>query len=323
MKYHHRLYKLFENYYAEEPSEVIDLVGGASDRKIVRLKSLRNSCIGIYNENVKENIAFCEFSKTFKINGFNVPEIFYIDKDYKIYIEEDLGDINLLSYSILEKSRYKIIERYIQSLNDLIDFQFKGKNIINFDLCYQTKYFNIEQILVDEKKFLENYLRIFRKDLYAKFSISDFKELNDKLTEQKEHYFMYRDFQPRNVMIFNNENYYIDYQSGRKGPLQYDVASFLYSSSIFLDEDEQKYLLHYYLNLLDRKGIQEIKFMDYYYYFALIRIIQMLGSYGLIYTNTNDKYQIERVKKGLRNLHSILREIPEIELKKKLLMLIN
>jgi len=323
MGYHQKLFKLFENYFGEEPSEVIDLAGGASERKIVRLKSQKYNCIGIHNENIKENIAFCEFSRTFKSYGFNVPEILYVDSDYKIYLEEDLGDVTLHSYSFLEKSRFKIIEYHIQALNDLLDFQLKGIKILNFDLCYQTKQFNIEQILLDEKKFLENYLKLFRKDLYNEINIGDFKDLNIKLTEQTDLYFMYRDFQPRNIMIFNEKNYYIDYQSGRKGPLQYDIASFLYSSSICINDEEREYLFHHYKNLIDRKGISEKIFMDYYYEFALIRIIQMLGSYGLIYSNTNDNYQIERIKKGLRNLGSVLNELPENNLYKKLRKLVN
>ncbi len=318
MDYHQELIKIFESYYGEEPSEVIDLVGGASDRKIVRLKSHNYNCIGIFNENIRENIAFCEFSKIFKNNGFNVPEIFLIDKHHKYYLEEDLGDVSLFSYSILEKSKYKIIDFYIQALADLIDFQFKGIKIIDFNLCYQTEYFNVEQIIKDERKFLENYLKIFRYDLYKEFSLEDFSDLNNKLIEQKDFYFMYRDFQPRNIMIVNGKNYYIDYQSGRKGPLQYDIASFLYSSSISLNDEEREYLLHHYLNMLERKEINKRAFIEYYYYFALIRLIQMLGSYGMIYSHTGDTYQIERIKKGLYNLDFILKELPKINLTKKL-----
>ncbi|MCX7832684.1 MAG: hypothetical protein N2490_00520 [Ignavibacteria bacterium] len=323
MDYHHKLYKLFENYFGEEPTEVYDLVGGASKRKIVRLKSHHNNCIGIHNEDVKENIAFCEFTKTFKNNGFKVPEILFIDEELKDYLEEDLGDVTLFSYSILEKSRYKLLELYIKALSDLIEFQFKGIKIIDFDLCYQTKYFDLQQIILDEKKFLEDYLKIFRNDLYDEFSINDFSDLNNKLIEQKDYYFMYRDFQPRNIMIFNGENYYIDYQSGRKGPLQYDIASFLYSSSIIINDEEREYLLENYMSLLDRRDISKRTFFEYYYHFALIRIIQMLGSYALIYTNTGDNYQIERIKKGLSNLNSVINELPKSTLTFKLKKLFN
>lgn len=318
MDFHQILYSLFEKYYGEEPTEVIDLVGGASARKIVRLKSQKNNCIGIYNEHTKENIAFCEFSKIFKSNGFNVPEILFINEDYKTYLEQDLGDITLFSYSILEKSKFKLLEAYIQALHDLIEFQFKGIKIIDFNLCYQTEFFDLTQIIIDEKKFLENYLKIFRKDLYDKFSIEDFIDINNKLIEQKEYYFMYRDFQPRNIMVVDGKNYYIDYQSGRKGPLQYDIASFLYSSSIFLTDEEREYLLQNYLNLLDRKDISKRKFLEYYYYFAFIRIVQMLGSYGSIYINTNDNYQLERIKKGLNYLKFVIEELPKSNLTLKL-----
>ena len=118
---------------------------------------------------------------------------------------------------------------------------------------------------------------------------------------------MYRDFQPRNIIISENELFYIDYQSGRKGPLQYDVASFLYSGSITLSRNEKNNLLNYYLKELSKYiKIDNSKFKKTFYYFAFIRLLQVLGSYGYTYNKTRDKKYFEKMNKANKKIIEIL-----------------
>ena len=127
---------------------------------------------------------------------------------------------------------------------------------------------------------------------------------------------MYRDFQPRNILVKNDKLFYIDYQSGRKGPLQYDVASLLYSGSHNLNEKEKYYLLDKYIKRLRRKiKFDKKEFLNHYYYFVMIRLLQVLGSYGLLYYKTDNIYYIKKIMKAITNLKSILSKIKDNKLK--------
>jgi len=130
-------------------------------------------------------------------------------------------------------------------------------------------------------KFQEYYLKKFFISPDESLIGNAFEEILSRIPEKNHEYFVYRDFQPRNILIKSGELYYIDYQSGRLGPLEYDPASFLYSSSIFISENERNELLGYYLKELSKKiDVDTETFFENFYYFALLRLLQVLGSYG-------------------------------------------
>lgn len=320
------LKKLFEDKFSDTPKEIKLIPGGASDRKIYRLKSENKTAIGICNKKIKENLAFINFTNTFKGYNLNVPEIYLISKDRKYYIEEDLGNVSLYIISNSKKlSRNSRLLYYKNALKDLINFQLTGKDNIDFKYCYETKIFNDIQIKFDFNKFWEFYFLKFAK--VTSFKKSKGNILNiilSRLLMEDNFYFMYRDFQPRNIMLKNNKLYYIDYQSGRKGPLQYDVASFLYSGSIVLSEKERNELLKYYLKQLGTKiNFEKKEFLKNYYYFVLIRLLQVLGSYGYLYYRKKDKYVFKKIGKAKKNLKSICKYIEEEELKEFILCIVK
>jgi len=316
------LTRLFKKKFNNAPDKITPLKADASERKLYLLSAGDNECIGVINGNVSENTAFIEFSKSFKNAGFNVPEIFDVSEDNKCYIEEYLG-LMTLPNAAANISREEYISLCKVALEDLLKFQTDGINIINFDLCYQTKTFDIEQITFDENKFIRYYLTKFRPELLKEDIIDCFHILNTTLTRDFDLFFMYRDFQPRNIMHWKRCLYYLDYQSGRKGPLQYDVASFLYSGSAGFSRDEKEILLNHYLTLLSYNFIDKENFLKYYKYFVIIRLIQMLGSYGYLIDKRNDENQIHKIEKSLANLKQDLEEIDEMEIRDCLIKLVN
>jgi len=121
---------------------------------------------------------------------------------------------------------------------------------------------------------------------------------------------MYRDFQPRNIMIKNQKLYYIDYQSGRKGPLQYDLSSFLYSGSIQLTKQQRKKLFEYYIGKLSEKiSINKNLFIQNFYIISVARLLQMLGSYGYSFSVTENKIFIKKTLKAFDRIEEILPNI--------------
>ncbi|MBL7128196.1 MAG: phosphotransferase [Ignavibacteria bacterium] len=323
------LYYTFQNLfyfkYHENVISVEEIIPDSSNRKIFRLKSEHKNCIGIYYEGINENKAFIEFSKTLKRIGLNVPEFYCVSTDNKYYIIEDLGSMDLFSFS-----RQKYIKRdeliwfYKKALKDLTEFQTRAADELDFDLCYQTKKLDRNQFEYDLIKFQEYYLKKFFISQDESLINNAFEEILSKVPDNKDEYFVYRDFQPRNILVKSGELYYIDYQSGRLGPLEYDPASFLYSSSIFINENDRKELLGYYLKELSKKiDIDTETFFENFYYFALLRLLQVLGSYGYNFDRKKNSDILFKIPRALNNIESIITQFENKYILKFLMSLLD
>lgn len=307
-KIENKLRLLFKEYFFENAETVKRIKGGVSERLVYKIKSKNYVCAGIYNAKLKENKAFIEFSKTLKAENLNVPEIYCVSDEGDFYLEEFLGDKNL--FDLIKNKNTKKTEKinlYKKALSDLIEIQLRGNKVINYKYCYETKTFNKKQIFFDFNKFYNYYLSKLTEIKYSKNKIRTIKnEVLKEISKERNLYFMYRDFQPRNIMIKDGELFYIDYQSGRKGYLQYDLASFLYSGSIEIEDKERKILLNHYINNISKQiKINKINFKSSFYYFAFIRLLQVLGSYGFIYEKNRDKNIFKKIDKALKNIVNI------------------
>lgn len=296
---------MFHSVYKTKPVDIIALKEGASKRKIFRLSDGSNSCIAIYNENIKENRAFIEFTRTFYNYGLYVPKILNVSDDMCYYLEEDLGDITLYKLSG-EIKNSDLLRYYEKALEGLLKFQVDMKNKVNYDLCYETKVFDGQQLAADLMKFDTYYLKQFGIVIDKKLKDSAFLSISKTFLAEDNSFFTYRDFQPRNVMLKDDKLYFIDYQSGRKGPLLYDLASFLYSGSINLSKTGRDYLLEHYLKHLSNYVIFSKKIMkERFYFFAAARILQILGSYGYTFKEKNDNKILSKIPKALKNMEGL------------------
>jgi len=312
------LTRLFSSYFYEKATGIERIKGGVSERIVFKIKSKNYVSIGVHNHKLNENKAFIEFSKSLRKEGLNVPEIYVVSENGEYYLEEFLGNNTLFDFLKNNKiSGKEIFNIYKKILSDLISFQLKGKDVINFKYCYETKTFNKKQIYFDLNKFYDYYLCKLTQTKLSKKYINNIKKIiSDELTKEKQLYFMYRDFQPRNIIIKDDSINYIDYQSGRKGPLQYDIASFLYSGSINLTETERNKLLNFYIDELSNNiKIDKDKFKKSFYYFALIRILQVLGSYGYTYFKNKDRNMLSKIKKALSNIKSLNNKLEDANLR--------
>lgn len=317
MHIHKILIRLFENYCGEKLISFTQLPESGSSRKYFRLISKSQSIIGVYNPDKRENAAFIYITKHFHKHKLNIPKIFKTDLENGFYLLEDLGDITL--FSLLNKDRNSNSSSldmeiyYRRVIDQLLKFQIIGNKGLNYKYCYPRAAFDKQSIKWDLNYFKYYFAKLLNIQFDEQKLENDFNILTNYLLKSDSNYFMYRDFNSRNIMIRDNELYFIDYQGGRKGPLQYDIASLLYDSKANLSSSLRKKLLAYYIDTLSNlKKINRNNFNKYYYPIVLIRMLQMFGAYGYRGYYEGKVHFLKSIPYAVKNLESIL---PKIELK--------
>lgn len=276
----------------EKALETIAMPSSGSSRRYFRVKTDKRHLIGAYNINIEENDAFFSFSKHFKACGLPVPEILAISPDKNVYIQTDLGDDTLFNHveNCLKNDKFdaETIELYKKSLEKLVDFQIVGHKGLDYSKAFPTPAFDEMSIMDDLNYFKYCFLKEQEEISFNETRLDvDFQRLAKYILEAPSEFFMYRDFQSRNIMIVDNEPYFIDYQGGRKGPLQYDVVSLLYQVKARIPDDLRKELIDYYKQKLS-KSCRDARpclsttteFDKYFPTFVLLRLLQVLGAYG-------------------------------------------
>lgn len=280
------LTKLIEKDLSENLIDIRTLPVSGSSRIYFRVFTDNNTYIATYNPNIEENIAFLEFTKHFKEIGLPVPDIISVNHDNSCYVQSDLGDISLFNIvqECLKNSCFdnKTIDLYKEALDNLIDFQTKGNKDLDYSLAYPTPTFDKQSIIDDLNYFKYYFVKLNDEIIFNETRLNnDFQTFADFIMQTPNDFFMYRDFQSRNIMIKDNHTYFIDYQGGRKGPLQYDVVSLLYQVKAQLPQSLRDDLLcHYKQRLSTILDIKELCFDEYYQAFVLLRMMQVLGAYG-------------------------------------------
>jgi len=303
--------KLYKDTFNNEVTSFESLYPHGSDRKIIRLKgSNESSVVGIYNENIPETLAFLSFSKHFKSFGLNVPEIFSVSPDNTSYLMEDLGDMTLFKKICEDKVRFsgENVELYKKAIEYLVEFQTSAGKDIDYSLCYQFDEFGEDNIRFDLDYFKQRFLgNFYKKAIDTEKLKTDLSHITKKLLEQQRNYFLYRDFQSRNIMLHKNHLYFIDYQSGRKGALQYDIASLLYDARADIPQELREELFEFYITAVELNvKIDSKSFKQYFWYYAMIRILQALGAYGFVGIAKGRKEFLQSIPYALKNINFIL-----------------
>ena len=310
-KYINDLSNLFEKTFKEKITAIEDIKSDGSNRKILRLKNTNRSVVGFFGPDKSENNAFVSFSKHFKNQSLPVPEIFAYEPLNKIYLETDLGNETLFDF--LEKHRKnsdldsETISYYKKSLKWLSFFQIKALENFDFENCYPRQAFDRQSIMWDLNYFKYYFAKLAGIPFNEEKLENDFILFSDFLVKTRSDFFLYRDFQSRNIMIKNNETWFIDYQGGRKGALQYDVASLLYDAKADINPELREELLIYYLFLPEiKKAISKEEFIAFYYPYVIIRIMQALGAYGLRGFYEKKTHFLQSVPYAIKNLEWII-----------------
>ena len=302
------LKRLFEQHFHSPVQRVQPLQGqlGGSGRHIIRLSDAQRSAIGI--------IAFLEFSRHFRRHRLPVPEIYAEDLKHDAYLEQDLGDVTLFDFLSKNRSGENIapavIETYRKVLEVLPRFQIEAGRDLNYKVCYPRASFDRQSIIWDLNYFKYYFLRLAGIPFNEQALEQDFSRLTKFLLTADHDYFLYRDFQSRNVMLVDGEPFFVDYQGGRRGALQYDVASLLYDAKADLPPALRQELLDHYLEALrNHVPITSEAFMKHYYAFVYVRLMQALGAYGFRGFYERKAHFLQSVPYALKNLRWLLHNV--------------
>ncbi len=281
------LQRLFGQRFGSPAEAIEPLQGelGGSGRRLFRLAGHGVSAIGVLYDVREENTAFLEFSRHFCRHGLPVPEIYAEDLDRNAYLEEDLGDTTL--YEFLWSNRQggniapDVMAAYRKVVAILPRFQVEAARDLDYGVCYPRDSFDRQSIVWDLNYFKYHFLKLAGIPFDEQALEDDFSRLTEFLLGADRDYFLYRDFQSRNIMLRDGDPFFVDYQGGRKGALQYDIASLLFDAKADLGPATREQLLEGYLAALS--GFIELDraaFMRHYYAYVYIRILQALGAYG-------------------------------------------
>lgn len=277
--------KLFKDQYGEEPTTIEALAPTGSYRQYLRLKSVNNEALGVYNIDSQENEAYISFTNTFCAKGIQVPKIIKTSEDQLSYLVEDMGTEALWDYAKKDltenrKLTPKTIRLFEKSLLELYKIQTKTIEDLDLSFCYPRDTFDKQSMLWDLNYFKYMFLRVLRVAVDEQALENDIQALASNLDKIPQIFFLFRDFQSRNIVINGEKPYFIDFQGGRKGAIYYDLASLLYDANIQLPEEDKEALLQYYYNIVEREE-NYAGFKETFEQFAIIRLTQALGAFGL------------------------------------------
>jgi aminoglycoside/choline kinase family phosphotransferase len=306
------LTQMVTEYSGNQLTACVPLAQSGSHRRYYRFTFENNSTlIGVYNEDIAENKAFFEYTRFFAAQGLNVPALLSIHEDQKHYLLNDLGTQTLYDKLCdIRKNNgdfQEIMADYRKVVAALPKFQLSAQKGLDLSVAYPRAAFDRQSMQWDLNYFKYYYLKMVNIPFNEQLLEDDYQSFMDYLLSADDNYFLYRDFQSRNIMIYQNDAYFIDYQGGRKGALQYDIASLLYDAKADLSPEVREELLDCYLdNLSELISIDRVQFKAYFNAFSLIRIMQAMGAYGYRGYFERKAHFLQSVPYAIRNMRYLL-----------------
>ena len=279
------LHRLYSAHYGTCPVSVDPVSASASNRRYYRMASPAGTCIGAVGTDRQENEAFVAISLHFRSKGIPVPEVFAVSEDGMSYLQEDLGDEVLLDRLVKARRTGEGLaeaeELMCSAMALLPKIQFEGASGFDFSVCYPQPAFDRRMVMFDLNYFKYCFLKATGLEFNEMRLQDDFEKLADDLLADDTDTFMYRDFNARNVMVRGGEPCFIDFQGGRRGPVYYDVASFVYHARAGYTDGQREKMLEAYLEALSEyMPVDRKVFFSRLRLFVLFRLLQVLGAYG-------------------------------------------
>ena len=308
--------QLYQEWNGKAPERLEVLPQSGSERRYFRLHENGNSIIGTYGANIKENETFIYFSKHFQKKNLCAANILAVNDDVTAYLQEDFGDVSLLNILESEGSTDNVYSLFKRSLEALAELQVRGDEELNYNLCLTNTEFGKQAIMADLLYFKYYFLDALRRPYDKQKLIDDFEALSNYLTRTEYKYFMFRDFQSRNILVKcpSDEKasvHFIDYQGGMKGAPQYDVASMLWQARANLTEEWKENLLSDYMDAFEnliQSSLDRNIFRSQYNGYVLIRLLQVLGAYGFRGLFERKAQFLTSIPLALRNLKSFFED---------------
>lgn len=302
--------QLFLSWAGVPAEQVMRLSANGSNRQYWRVLGGGQQCVAAFNDDVRENEAFFYYSQKLRSKDICVPEVYAVSPCRRYYLQQDLGNTTLYDFVYDRRKQgggfdAEILELYKRVLNDLSLIQFVGRDM-DFSYAYPRSDFDAQSMQWDLNYFKYYFLKMKYIPFDEELLERDFQTLIQYLLSDDCSYFLYRDFQSRNIMLHEGKPYYIDFQGGRRGAAQYDVASLLYSAKSDIPDVIRHELLDHYIRCLaSRQPIDVDDFKQHYYAYVLIRIMQAMGAYGYRGYFERKEYFINSIPLAINNLRLV------------------
>lgn len=310
------LQKLFLHWSGEEITSSAPLAASGSNRQYFRIKGITKTALGVLNPDFRENTAFVYLAGHFATKGISVPAVLAEDLANHTYLVEDLGDVTLYdllsedrrSLGMLSSQTKSIYQKVVRLLPKL---QVTGDEGLDYTQCYPRASFDEQSMFWDLNYFKYYFVKLAGISFDEQKLEDDFRSLAAFLLAAGNDTFLYRDFQSRNIMVCHDEPWFIDFQGGRRGALQYDLASLLFDGKADLSPAFREELLNHYLQALQETRPEKAgNFMEYFYPFVYIRIIQAMGAYGFRGFYERKLHFLQSIPYALRNLEWLMTNAP-------------
>ncbi|WP_313502148.1 aminoglycoside phosphotransferase family protein [Kaistella carnis] len=302
-----------EEFTGEKAQEFFTLAQSGSARSNFVGKSAGLKYIITYNENIAENESFYYFSQIFSDHGIQAPNVLKISENRTLYIQEFLGDHTLSEIIEKEGLSERVKDLVKKTLQQLAEAQSKTIDLIDYSKTFEYKKYD-ELPITNDLFYFKSFIADVLEIPYHKSSLLlEFKKLVTKIEDLQPTGLMMRDFQSRNIMVNDEDKiFFIDYQSAMKGPLIYDVISFLYQAKANFPQDFKNEMLDYYFSLWEDPTIvtqlkSSVKPIQ------LIRFVQVLGAYGFRGLIQRKQHFISSLDKGIENLYEFSESWEEME----------
>ncbi|MBW1744156.1 MAG: phosphotransferase [Deltaproteobacteria bacterium] len=266
------------------------LQGDGSDRTWYRVTRENHSLIVVDHgppaaSGVCEADSFARIGQHLQNRGIPVPRIFEYHRPSGLIALEDLGDLNVQRLVQRTADPEAVLDHYQKIIDLLITLSLKGAKGFEPEFTFQTPRYDRELILERESRyfveaFLNDYLGL-TVDFHA--LESEFEILAKKALEHPYMGLLHRDFQSRNILVKDQNYYFIDFQGARFGPLPYDLASLLIDPYVQLSQSLQERLVkHAMEKLSERMPVDKDEFLNAYKYCAINRNLQILGAFAFL-----------------------------------------
>lgn len=305
------LKELFVNYAGVAPVSVVKLTGDGSNRAYYRMVADAVSLIGAVGTSVEENRAFIAIARAFEEAGVDAPRVVAVSDDEICYLQTDLGDTSLFIYMKEGRDAGCFLQHELDALcrvmSLLPDIQYGVAKKLDFKVCYPVALFDRRTVMWDLNYFKYCFLKGVGVEFDENLLENEFEAIADVLLREECDTFMYRDFQSRNVMWYDKRPYFIDFQGGRKGPVYYDVASFVGQARAKYTPDVVDAMLDAYMQSLGRyRTVERECFLQTLNVFRIFRLLQNLGTYGFRGIFEHKKKFVESIPAALAQLNELL-----------------
>ncbi len=288
---------------------ITPLVGDGSQRKLYSITYRKTTAVLVLFDNIEENEAFFLLTNALQAIQVAVPSIYAIAPNRKAYILEYLGDLRLdekLASLAKQKDQKAVVSLYENVIQTLIHIQKKLIHVVPLTVYKREMDNSILQSYV--QLFFDEFISYYKleKDCPPSLQTSIKNDLVKELGSLERNVISLRDFQARNVMLQGSKLVYLDYQDAYRGTVYYDLASLLYASSSFLNEESISYLIHTFYSLSSLEQTSFNLFNERLYKFVLLRRLHSLGIYAYLGNKQGKKHFLPKIKPALANLNNLL-----------------